>query len=327
MSETEDYDKSATPLAHKTSHENGGSDEISVAGLSGTLADDQPTTWTAVSGKPSTFAPSAHKASHEVLGSDVISVLGLSGLLATPQTPLAHKTSHQLGGSDQISIAGLEGVLSENQQTTWSMVSSKPSTFPPEAHKTSHQLAGSDALSIAGLSGLLADDQHVLDTEVLAVASAKTHGSLHLPDAADPVGLPKFSAHKNNTDQTGVVSQVWTKITFPTEVYDQQSKYDAPNSRWIPGIIGIAHVVANVVFTAGVDQTNIGISVYINGSPHKSTTFWTSGASYPLVFIACDIPISNVTDYVEIYAYQNTGSDKIIYGHPAYTWFMGHLLP
>lgn len=30
------------PKAHKTSHQNGGSDEISVAGLSGELADDQP---------------------------------------------------------------------------------------------------------------------------------------------------------------------------------------------------------------------------------------------------------------------------------------------
>jgi len=32
------------PGAHKTQHENGGSDEISVAGLSGALADPQPTT-------------------------------------------------------------------------------------------------------------------------------------------------------------------------------------------------------------------------------------------------------------------------------------------
>jgi len=33
---------SGPPEAHKTSHENGGTDEISVAGLSGTLADTQP---------------------------------------------------------------------------------------------------------------------------------------------------------------------------------------------------------------------------------------------------------------------------------------------
>lgn len=41
MSETADYDKSATPKSHHATHENGGSDEISVAGLSGLLATRQ----------------------------------------------------------------------------------------------------------------------------------------------------------------------------------------------------------------------------------------------------------------------------------------------
>lgn len=44
------------PLAHKTDHENGGSDEISVAGLSGELADPQP--------------PKTHGSSHASDGSD-----------------------------------------------------------------------------------------------------------------------------------------------------------------------------------------------------------------------------------------------------------------
>ena len=41
MSETEDYSRVSALAAHKTTHENAGSDEISVAGLSGLLADDQ----------------------------------------------------------------------------------------------------------------------------------------------------------------------------------------------------------------------------------------------------------------------------------------------
>jgi hypothetical protein len=49
---------SAVPTAHKASHENGGSDEISVAGLSGELADAQP--------------PKAHAASHQSGGSDSV---------------------------------------------------------------------------------------------------------------------------------------------------------------------------------------------------------------------------------------------------------------
>jgi hypothetical protein len=46
------------PLAHAASHENGGSDEINVAGLSGVLADAQ--------------TPAAHASSHELGGADAM---------------------------------------------------------------------------------------------------------------------------------------------------------------------------------------------------------------------------------------------------------------
>jgi hypothetical protein len=63
--------EAASPGPHAASHENGGADEISVAGLSGLLADAQ--------------TPAAHNASHENGGADEISVAGLSGELADPQ--------------------------------------------------------------------------------------------------------------------------------------------------------------------------------------------------------------------------------------------------
>ena len=66
------------PLPHAASHENGGADEISVTGLSGTLADAQ--------------TPAAHAASHLSTGSDAIDeftgatagVDGLDGLVTKP---------------------------------------------------------------------------------------------------------------------------------------------------------------------------------------------------------------------------------------------------
>lgn len=57
--------------AHATSHENGGADEINVAGLSGVLADPQ--------------TPASHATSHENGGADEINVAGLSGQLADAQ--------------------------------------------------------------------------------------------------------------------------------------------------------------------------------------------------------------------------------------------------
>jgi len=61
---------------HGSTHENGGSDEISVAGLSGLLADNQN--------------PTSHASSHQNGGGDEISVAGLSGELADDQPPKAH---------------------------------------------------------------------------------------------------------------------------------------------------------------------------------------------------------------------------------------------
>lgn len=77
-------------LAHAGQHEDGGSDEIDVQGLSGLLFEEQTSAWLLVSGKPSTFPPQDHGGDHEDGGLDEISVAALSGLLADAQAPLAH---------------------------------------------------------------------------------------------------------------------------------------------------------------------------------------------------------------------------------------------
>lgn len=65
--------------AHAFTHENGGSDEINVTGLSGLLADAQ--------------TPLAHAASHQDGGSDEISVTNLSGQLADAQKVTIRRNS------------------------------------------------------------------------------------------------------------------------------------------------------------------------------------------------------------------------------------------
>lgn len=122
MAEKEDYDKTSTPTAHKTTHQDGGADEINVDALLGELAEAQISTWDLVSGKPTTFAPAAHK------------------------------TSHQDSGSDEISVEALAGELTAEQKSAWAKVSGKPSTFSPEAHHVSHEPGGSDSVALsAGL--------------------------------------------------------------------------------------------------------------------------------------------------------------------------------
>lgn len=100
-----------TLVAHADTHEDGGSDEISVAGLSGELADPQP--------------PKTHASEHEPGGSDTMAVdaaIGTGSLrtlgtgaqqacagndsrLSDARTPTSHTSTHQHGGSDEIATA------------------------------------------------------------------------------------------------------------------------------------------------------------------------------------------------------------------------------
>ena len=100
-----DVTGSNPPQVHAASHENGGSDEINVAGLSGELADNQP--------------PKAHALGGVAHNADTMANLNAKISDATlddssaPRDPNAHKASHQDGGSDEISVAGLAGEPTE----------------------------------------------------------------------------------------------------------------------------------------------------------------------------------------------------------------------
>lgn len=122
-----------TPLAHKISHQDGGTDEIVVTGLSGVLADPQPpiigaTATTAVAGNDPRLtnarAPTAHAATHQPGGTDAMAVdaIAATGSLRTlgvgaqqaasgtdarftdARTPTAHAATHKSGGSDLIKL-------------------------------------------------------------------------------------------------------------------------------------------------------------------------------------------------------------------------------
>jgi len=183
------------PDPHAASHQNGGTDEINVGGLSGLLADGQ--------------TPLAHAASHQNGGSDEITVADLSGVLADAQHPgfaaagvlsgtypnpgfavdmatqaeldavtvtvLDHDARHENGGADEIDVTGLSGLLADGQT--------------PLAHAASHQNGGSDEVSVAGLSGLLADGQTPI-----------AHATSHQSGGSDAIRLDDLAAPEDNTD-------------------------------------------------------------------------------------------------------------------------------
>jgi hypothetical protein len=87
--------------AHKASHENTGTDEISVTGLSGELVDNQPLKAHALGG-----------AKHTSATLEQLNALISNATLDdsdSARTPSAHKASHQDGGTDEIDVTGLVG--------------------------------------------------------------------------------------------------------------------------------------------------------------------------------------------------------------------------
>lgn len=182
-----------------------------------------------------------------------------------------------------------------------------------------------DSATIGALSGIVKAAAGVLSATALGTARQifVMNEAGTLPEFAT---LPKFSAHKNGTGQSGIVTATQTKVTFTTEVYDVDSKYDAANSRWVPGVIGKAHIDANLFWDNAVDQVELQANVYKNGVLYKTGAVRTSGTSYHWCHISCDVLVDVVTDFFEIYCFQACGDNRSVHGDSAHTWFMGHML-
>jgi hypothetical protein len=112
-----------SPSPHASTHLSAGSDPIAIATsvLAGLCPAVDNTTiqvvasklsavslaWTAITGKPASFAPSAHASTHNLGGSDAIAP-DWTQVQNKPATfaPSAHAASHVTGGSDIIVLAG-----------------------------------------------------------------------------------------------------------------------------------------------------------------------------------------------------------------------------
>ena len=206
---------------HAVTHENGGTDEVDVTGLSGLLADNQN--------------PVAHETSHRNGGSDELNVLGLSGELADLQKPKLHKTAHERGGGlDAIRLDDLElpqdntdldtntgthGLCPKLSNVATEYLDGQGGWTDPvtgyatqvwvgdgyvtaewvgdgyvsitdfNSHASRHQNGGADEINVAGLSGELADDQ-----------PPKTHATAHQSGGGDAIKLDDLAAPDDNTD-------------------------------------------------------------------------------------------------------------------------------
>jgi hypothetical protein len=154
-------------LPHHINHQNGGSDEVNVAGLDGYL------------NQPQNADKLQNRAISASVPSDNDSLVWNASLARwRPKSIVVHNTNHQNGGSDEISVTGLDGYLnqpqnadklqnraisasapSDNDSLVWNSTLARWRPKSIVVHNTNHQNGGSDEISVEGLDGYLNQPQ------------------------------------------------------------------------------------------------------------------------------------------------------------------------
>jgi hypothetical protein len=119
------------------------------------------------------------------------------------------------------------------------------------------------------------------------------------------VNGPTFSAYSNANQN--ISSATYTKIALQTEEFDTNSNFDnATNYRFTPTVAGYYQI--NTCFSGPGSGTGVIVAnIFKNGSNFKSGNQIPNNAAGTYVVVAALIYFNGSTDYVEIYAYQNTG--------------------
>ena len=125
--------------------------------------------------------------------------------------------------------------------------------------------------------------------------------------------VPAFAAKRDSTQ--GLANASWVKLQINTEDYDTDSSYDAStNYRFtVPSGKAGKYSFLGHVMLPGVDTNEYGaIAFYKNGSIITESQGREQKASDNRdCFIACSYSLSlAVDDYIELYAYQNSGGTK-----------------
>jgi len=131
---------------------------------------------------------------------------------------------------------------------------------------------------------------------------------------------PAFSAYLSSNQSIG--SGSLTKMQCNTEEFDTASAYDnATNYRFTPQVAGYYQVSggAQLNYTSG--SLSSFICIYKNGSAFKFGSNTMNTNVFQQVMVSALIYLNGSTDYVEMYAQQNSGGSANIGGNQNTSYF------
>jgi len=142
----------------------------------------------------------------------------------------------------------------------------------------------------------------------LQTPSTNSNQIITLPDVTGTAmvsgNMPAFSAY--GSAGQSIATATWTKIAYNTELFDTNSYYDnVTNYRFQPLIAGYYQINANI-FTSASAAGLAFIAIYKNGSAYcYGNVVPNTNGGY--ITVNSLLNCNGSTDYIEIYAYQNSG--------------------
>ena len=128
------------------------------------------------------------------------------------------------------------------------------------------------------------------------------------------VNTPAFQAHMDGG--LTISNTTWTKLPMDAEVFDTDGTYDhSTNYRFTPGVAGKYWVWGKFRYDDNATITDAQMGIYKNGSLVSKTTEYSSD---PTTIKLGQTFTLNATDYLEIYAYQNSGGNSTINGSSSF---------
>jgi len=145
-------------------------------------------------------------------------------------------------------------------------------------------------------------------TVTLEAPNTNSDRTVAIPNMSGTLAMdgPAFIAYMSAA--TPIADATWTKLRFNTELYDTNSNYDTANYRFTPTVAGFYQVNFSWRNSGSMTASYAISRIYKNGSAAITGGWQGVSSSYASPIMSNMIYLNGSTDYIEAYAYQNSGS-------------------